>query len=759
MDQIILEGSVESIIYRNDINGFTVFSVKPSIGLSKKEKFDEIICTATVPDINIGENARLSGSYVMHPSYGRQFSAAFFEKKMPESTDGITKYLASGVIKGIGEKTAKRIVDRFGEKTLSILEEHPERLCEIKGITPEKARTIGTIIQEQALLRHTMIFLQTYGISPIYSQKIFKKYKDSTIEVISTNPYILADDIVGIGFKTSDIIAAKLGMERDSSFRIKSGIKYCLNEALGNGHVFLPREILIRQSVELLGVDVQSIENALAQLQFERVTYQDSVNEVNVIYLNSYFYMENYVARKLSELAMNKSSKTNMEIIAENIKKAEKETGTTLAENQKEAVTMALMCGVLVVTGGPGTGKTTTINTIIKLLNAEERKIELAAPTGRAAKRMSEATGFETKTIHRLLGSSFSEGSDSTQQFEKNEDSPLEADIIIIDESSMVDISLMYHLLRATDYGTKLILVGDVDQLPSVGAGNVLKDIIQSEMVPVVRLTEIFRQARQSAIVMNAHRINHGEYPILNEKGSDFFFVKRHTAESVSDSIVELITQRLPNFNNCDSLKDIQVLTPMRKSILGVSGLNPLLQRALNPPHPSKAEKEMRSMIYREGDKVMQIKNNYNMQWRVLDDLGRQVEEGTGVFNGDEGLIKKIDDVNETIRVKFDDGRIVTYDYSQLDELELSYAITIHKSQGSEYRVIVIPMYSGPPMLMSRNLLYTAVTRAKELAVIVGMSGTLYRMVDNNSEINRYTSLCERIKKLTNVIGGCDSVN
>lgn len=737
-EDVILEGTIDNVIYQNNENGYAVFSI-----LCEKVV---IVCTAYIELVREGESIKVVGSYIMHPSYGKQLNVKSYEKTVPTTTQGIEKYLASGVIKGIGVKLAKKIVDEFGETTLKVIEDYPEKLSILKGITLAKALTISSIFHEQKELRTAMLYLQEFGVSPVYAQKIYKKYRESTVDVVKTNPYRLADDILGIGFKIADSIAEKVGIDAYSPYRIKAGIKYCLSQATLNGHVYLPKNILLDNAFELLDIPVELIENNLSQLQIDKVIWQDKINDSEVIYLNSFFYAENFVAKKLLELSSNVISKSEgIDLVISNM---ETEDNIILAETQKEAVREALSNGVLVITGGPGTGKTTTINTIIKILKQDGYEIELAAPTGRAAKRMAETTGMEAKTIHRLLGITFVSEDTRKQNFDKNEENPIETDVIIIDESSMVDILLMSALLKAIQSGTRLILVGDVDQLPSVGPGNVLRDIIDSECLNVVRLTEIFRQAQESAIVMNAHRINKGKYPILNEKNKDFFFVRRTSLETVCDTILDLITTRLPSFINCDKMKDIQVLTPMRKSPLGIYNLNKIIQEKINPPSENKNEKEFRDIIFREGDKVMQLKNNYNMTWQLIDKIGKRTDDGLGVFNGDEGIISNIDSENEIMTVCFDENKYVDYDFTQLDELELSYAITIHKSQGSEYKIVIIPIHSGPPMLLSKNLLYTAVTRAKELAVIVGVEETLFRMVDNNREVSRYTSLNLRIKKL-----------
>ena len=738
-EEIKITGTIEDIIFHNNDNGYAVFTVET--------KDDEIVCVGYVPSLHTGESIDILGNWTMHPTYGKQLQISYFEKTVPTTLEGMEKYLASGVIKGIGAKTAKKIVDRFGEATFYIIEEKPDGLVEIKGINFEKAMTINKTFVEQNGLRRAMLFLQDFGITPSYAMKIFKKYKEKTYEIVKTNPYKLADDIFGIGFKMADKLATSSGIAPDSPFRVKAAIKYALTQASSNGHVYLPKIELMTQVSEMINIPSEIIENSIVELQLNHQVWQDTINDEPVVYLNVFYYSEISVAKKLIELSMLYSPNNYIDI-EKIIDKCENKNGIKLAPKQREAVMEAMTNGVLVITGGPGTGKTTTINTIIQLLKEDEQEIVLAAPTGRAAKRMTEATGMDAQTIHRLLGISFMGEDGRGQTFDKNQDNPIDADVVIIDESSMVDISLMTSLLNAIMPGTRLILVGDVDQLPSVGAGNVLKDIIKSKKIPVVRLNEIFRQAQESAIVMNAHRINNGESPILNEKDSDFFFVRRSYVEDAVAAIGELITKRLPSFLDCDGFSNIQVLTPMRKSPLGVQNLNNMLQNVLNPASKGKNEKEFRGIVFREGDKVMQIKNNYNLAWKIYNSHGKRTDEGIGVFNGDQGIIESIDIVNELITVSYDDNKLVDYDFTQIDELELAYAITIHKSQGSEYPVVIIPIHSGPPMLMSRNLLYTAVTRAKQFVVIVGISETINKMVQNNKEVNRYTSLNLRLENM-----------
>ena len=749
MDNIKIEGSVENIIYFNEENEYVIFSI-----LSEEYGHifpkAEIVCVGYIHKLNLGENIILEGNVINHPTYGRQFNVKSYQKSIPKTEKGIEKYLASGSIKGIGKTIAGRIVAMFGVETLDIIEKSPEMLSRIKGISKKKALEIGHIFLEQEGLRRTMIYLQEHGLSASLCMKVYKYFKDNTISIIETNPYRLVDEVFGIGFKSADDIAKKVGIKKDSEYRIKAGIKYILNRSANLlGNVFLPEEILLQDAKELLDVDIDLISVNVSKLQMERQICVEKTDIGNIVFLNIYYYSESFVAKKILELS---NSKTKyLRKYDKFLDDIEKDNSIKLANNQKKAIKEAMTNGVLVITGGPGTGKTTTINTIIAMLKNEGYEIELCAPTGRAAKRMSEATGLEAQTIHRLLGMNFSEQGRKMQSFERDEDMPIEADAIIVDECSMIDIILMSNFLRAVANKTRLILVGDVDQLPSVGAGNVLRDIINSGCINVVRLDEIFRQARESAIVTNAHRINNGQYPILNEHDKDFFFLNRFNIEDISETIVELITERLPKFLNIKDYKEIQVLSPMKKSYLGVENLNNILQKALNPYHIDKREKEYKNLVFREGDKVMQIKNNYNMVWEFIKN-NKVKDKGVGVFNGDEGIISRISNEDEYIEVVFDDFKYVKYDFTRLDELVLSYAITIHKSQGSEYKAVIMPIHSGPPMLFNRNLLYTGVTRAKELAVIVGIDRTLKNMVDNNMQIDRYSYLKNRIINLSQFI-------
>lgn len=737
--QVIIEGVVEDIIFQNKDNGYTVCTIE--------YEGEEVACVGVIPDVHSGEDLRMIGEWTTHHIYGKQFKVEFYERSIPTTVQGIEKYLGSGVIKGIGPKLAKRIVKHFGTDTFRIIEQEPLVLAQIKGISESKANQISEIFHEQYELRRAMLFLQDYGITPNYASKIYKKYRDQTMQVIQTNPYRLAEDIWGIGFKKSDEIAARMGISKDSPYRIKTGILYVLNSFSNNGHTYMPKQILMQQTTQLLEITPEQVENGMIELHIGKDIIIKTQKGIDIVYLSAFYHAEQWIARRLVDMAEYEDYGPNPHI-EKDIDQFQKDNGIELASEQRVAVKEALSNGVVVITGGPGTGKTTTINTIIHMLEKQELEVMLAAPTGRAAKRMSEATGREAQTIHRLLEIEFIQEDSKKQSFTRNEENPIDTDVLIVDEMSMVDVVLMNALLKAMIPGQHLILVGDADQLPSVGAGNVLKDIINSQRIKVVRLTQVFRQAQESAIIMNAHRINQGEYPISNQKDTDFFFMQRSNQNEAVDTLLELATQRLPKFQKCDPLRDIQILAPMRKGVLGVQELNKSLQDALNPPHPSKVEKEFRTGIFRTGDKVMQIKNNYNTPWKIYSDAGIKYDEGVGVFNGDCGIIQEIDHSRELITVVFDDQKTVEYDYGQLDELELAYAVTIHKSQGSEYPVVILPIHSGPPMLLNRNLLYTAVTRAKELVVIVGLRETVNKMVDNNKEIERFSSLGTHIKNM-----------
>ena len=736
-----ITGYIDHIIFRNEDNGYTVMVLK---GGSEE---DELTCVGSFPVVTQGASVELEGNFTQHPVYGKQFQAVRLTEKMPEDALAMERYLGSGAIKGIGAALAGRIVRHFGDDTFQIVENEPERLSEVKGISEKKAREIAMQIAEKSDMRKAMMFLQKYGISLNLGAKIYQKYGDSVYSVLQENPYRLADDISGVGFKIADEIAYRIGIHTDSDYRIKSGMVYTLLQATGEGHVYLPKDELFQRAAELLGVDSSYMEKHLVDLAMDRKIVQKEQGDQILIYPAQYYYLELNTARMLRELDV--FCPEDEKIVERRIVQIEKETGTVLDEMQKKAVQEAAGHGLLILTGGPGTGKTTTINAIIRYFEGEGAEIRLAAPTGRAAKRMTEATGYEAQTIHRLLELSGMPEDDREGQpihFERNAENPLETDVIIIDEMSMVDIHLIHSLLMAVTAGTRLILVGDENQLPSVGPGNVLRDIIRSGQFPVVELKKIFRQASESDIVVNAHKINKGEQVEINNKSRDFFFLKRYDADIIIRVVIALIQEKLPKYVEAKPF-EIQVLKPMRKGLLGVERLNQILQRYLNPPDASKKEKEIGQGLFREGDKVMQVRNNYQLEWEIRGRYGIPIEKGVGVFNGDTGIIKTINEFAETAEVEFEDGRWAEYSFKQLDELELAYAVTIHKSQGSEYPAVIIPLLSGPRMLMNRNLLYTAVTRARKCVTVVGSEETFRDMIRNEKQQRRYSSLDQRIQE------------
>lgn len=737
-----IEGYVDHIIYRNQENGYTVASLIVD--------GEELTCVGTFQALSEGETICGKGRYTEHPSYGQQFSICSYETVVPQDAFAIERYLGSGAIKGIGAALAARIVRKFGDDTLRIIEEEPERLAEVKGISERKAREIAEQVEEKADMRKAMMFLQKYGISQTLGVKIYQQYKQDMYRILKENPYKMAEDINGIGFKMADEIASRIGIHTDSDYRIRSGLLYILLLATGEGHVYLPKKLLLERAQQLLGVQADYMEKHLTDLSIDRKIVikeieTDHTGKQQVIYASQYYQIELHTAQMLHELNVKDTAEEG--VLQEKIKQIQRAEKIDLDEKQQEAIKEAVRNGLMVITGGPGTGKTTTINAIIRYFEMEGLDIYLAAPTGRAAKRMTEATGYEAKTIHRLLElTGIPEESSARVHFERNAQNPLEADVIIIDEMSMVDIFLMHALLSAVVTGTRLILVGDVNQLPSVGPGSVLKDIIRSGEFPVVELTKIFRQASQSDIVVNAHKINQGIPVVLDNKSMDFFFLKRYDANVIISVVITLIQKKLPKFVDAQPY-DIQVLTPMRKGLLGVERLNGILQQYLNPPEKEKKEKEHGNGLFREGDKVMQIKNNYQIEWEVRGLYGIPVEKGVGVFNGDTGILREINTFAETVTVEFDERRFVEYSFKQLDELELAYAITIHKAQGSEYPAVIIPLLGGPKMLMNRNLLYTAVTRARRCVTLVGDEKTFEEMENNRMEQSRYTTLDLRIKE------------
>ncbi|WP_195940709.1 SF1B family DNA helicase RecD2 [Romboutsia sp. 1001713B170131_170501_G6] len=728
-----LEGMISDIVFKNEDNGYTIAH------LANSE--NEVVIVGCMPTLSVGESIEVEGKWTNHKTYGTQFEVNKFMPVTPTSLEGIYVYLSSGMIHGIGEKMAKKIVDKFGVSTLDIIQNNPHRLSEVDGIGQKKIDQIVKSYEENRELRNIIIELSPYGITPNYCMKIYKKYKNKAIEVINKNPYKLAEDIRGVGFKIADNIASKIGIEKNSKDRVSQGILYTLNQSLGNGHTYLPENILIQEAIKLLGVKVELVKECILELAYDQKIHIEKKDNQHLIYLIPYYLSENGVCKQIIKLSQHEFKDLNIDI-EEEIRIVEKEEGIKLANNQMLAVKEAIEGGVVIITGGPGTGKTTTINTIIKIFENNNQEVVLAAPTGRAAKRMSETSSKEAKTIHRLLEMGYATDSDELQ-FMKNEEEPIKADVIIIDEVSMVDILLMYSLLRAIKPGTRVILVGDSDQLPSVGAGNVLKDMIDSCVIKVVRLTEIFRQAQESMIVVNAHKINNGQPLHLNSKGKDFFFIRKSTNEEIINEIIGLVSERLPKFYNVDKLKDIQVLSSMRKGDLGVTNLNIELQKHLNKPEKYKVEETFQRRIFRVGDKVMQIKNNYTRKWENED----KTDSGEGIYNGDIGYVYHIDKDKRTVYVIFDQMKIVSYTYDELDELDHSYCTTIHKSQGSEFPVVVIPITWAPPMLLSRNLLYTAVTRAKKLVVLVGDVKYLEYMIKNNRINNRHSNLSYKLNK------------
>lgn len=728
-----LEGMISDIVFKNEDNGYTIAHLA--------NPDNEVVIVGCMPTLSVGESIEVEGKWVNHKTYGTQFEVNKFMPITPSSLEGIYVFLSSGMINGIGEKMAKRIIDKFGVNTLDIIQNDPDRLKEVEGIGVKKINQIVKSYEENRELRNIIIELSPFGITSNYCMRIYKKYKSKAIDIINKNPYKLAEDIRGIGFKIADDIASKIGIEKNSKDRVCQGIIYSLNQSLGNGHTYLPEHILIQESHKLLQVDIDLIKQCIMDLTYDQKIHIEKMNGQNLIYLIPYYLSENGVCKQIVKLAQAEFKNLNIDI-EEEIRVVEEEANIKLATNQAKAVKEAIESGVVIVTGGPGTGKTTTINTIIKIFENNDQEVVLAAPTGRAAKRMSETSNKEAKTIHRLLEMGFATDSDQLE-FMKNEEEPIKADVIIVDEVSMVDILLMYSLLRAVKVGTRLILVGDSDQLPSVGAGNVLKDLIDSNVINVVELNEIFRQARESMIVVNAHKINNGQPLHLNAKGKDFFFIKKSTNEEILQEIIGLVNERLPKFYNVDKIKDIQVLASMRKGDLGVNNLNVELQKYLNQPEKYKVEESFQKRIFRVGDKVMQIKNNYTKKWENED----STDSGEGVYNGDIGYVYHIDKEKRTVYVIFDNSKIVSYKYDELDELDHSFCTTIHKSQGSEFPVVVIPITWAPPMLLSRNLIYTAVTRAKKLVVLVGDVKYLEYMIKNNRTNERYSNLAYKLNQ------------
>ena len=741
MEMDNITGYVDHIVYQNSDNGYTVMTLVA--------EGEEVTCVGMCKGLGQGENISAEGEYIEHPVYGRQFKIQTYETVAPTDCAGMERYLGSGAIRGVGEALAARIVKKFGDDTFRIIEEEPERLAEVKGISERKAQEIAVQMEEKKDLREALVYLQQYGISNTLAVKIYNTYGMEMYSVMRENPYRLAEDVSGVGFRIADEIAGRIGIHTDSDYRIRSGILYTLLQAVGEGHCFLPLELLLRRASELLGVSEENIRPQVDNLIMDRKL----VAKGDAVFAAAYYYAELNCANMLRNLnipmleaenlpAQDMAIRKRLERMAENL-------SMELDELQLKAVEESIKNGLFILSGGPGTGKTTTINMIIRYFESEGMDIFLAAPTGRAAKRMTEATGFEAKTIHRLLELNSALSDDDTRRanFERNQENPLEADVVIIDEMSMVDIQLFQALLKAILPGTRLILVGDVDQLPSVGPGQVLRDLMNSEAFPMVTLEKIFRQAGESDIVVNAHRINKGEQIALDNKSRDFFLLERNDVNVIYKHMIQLIREMLPKYVNATPF-DIQVLTPMRKGSLGCETLNGILQRYLNPADPHKKEHSYGNTVFREGDKVMQIKNNYQLEWEIVGRYNIPIDKGMGVFNGDMGRVLEINETMSTLLVEFDDGRRVNYPFSGLEELELSYAITIHKSQGSEYPAVILPLLGGPRMLFNRNLLYTGITRARNCVTILGSSETVRNMIDNVSENRRYTALESRIREI-----------
>ncbi|WP_312647499.1 SF1B family DNA helicase RecD2 [Aminipila sp.] len=733
----VKKGTIEDIIFRNKENGYTIAVVED-------EDKDEIFtAVGYLPFADNGRCYEFIGTWKTHPTYGEQFEVTEAKEMLPTSTRGIEDFLASGAIKGIGKKTAALIVGKFGLDTLRIMEELPDRLSEIEGIGPKKADTIGEAFKEKRAVAEVSMFLQQFGITANYAIRLYREYGMAAIDIVSQNPYQLVSDVYGIGFKKADAIAEKIGLAKDDEYRIQSGVKFTLNYYVNEGHTYIPQKLLCEKAGQLMDISTEAVSDVLVGMAFEGDLQIENLEGQTVVFLMPYFMAEQNVCKRL--IAVNNAA---LKIINADLDSligiTENEKGLELSENQKFAVKSSLQNGVSVITGGPGTGKTTIINAIMNILDHSGMKTAIAAPTGRAAKRITETSGYYASTIHRLLEYYYSEGED-VMRFGKTEENPLDYDVVIIDEASMIDILLMNGLMNAIVPGTRLIFVGDSDQLPSVGAGNVLRDIIDSEVIYSVKLTEIFRQAKESLIVVNAHKINKGENPDCNEKDKDFFFLQKNSEKDMLETIKDLCVRRLPAyFKECDAMKDMQLLTPVRKGLLGSINLNKEMQAVLNPSNPDLAEQKYGEKIFRVNDKVMQIKNNYQMTWKRIEDF----TEGQGVFNGDVGFISHIDKEFNEVVVVFDDSKYVTYDVTHLDELELAYAVTVHKSQGSEFPIVIMPVTWFPPVLATRNLLYTAVTRGKQAVVLVGSMNKMYAMVQNNRITDRFTGLKARLQSL-----------
>ncbi len=737
-----IKGYVEHVIYRNEENHYTV--------LELVAEGKAVTVTGTFDNAAEGETIEAEGEFVKHAIYGRQFKVSSYRSMLPDDVLSIERYLGSGAVKGIGESLAARIVARFGKETFAIIEKEPERLAEIKGISEKKAREIAAQLEDKKGTRDAMMFLQKYGITNTMAIKIYRQYGTEIYGILQENPYRLAEEVEGIGFKAADDIAAKIGIHVDSDYRIRSGLLYTLLLAGGEGDMYLPLPELRARTAELLGLSEEAVDPVIPNMAMDKKLVIKNQGNTAAVYGGNAYYTELDCARMLHDLMLAGSGgdAREEERLYQSISRIEEEQQFTLDDLQRRAVAEAMKNGVFILSGGPGTGKTTTTKTIIELLDKEGMEFHLAAPTGRAAKRMQETTGYEARTIHRMLELN---GAVSEQgrrvRFERNEENPLEADAVIIDEMSMVDIYLFHALLKAVTVGTRLIFVGDANQLPSVGPGQVLRDLMESGCFPMVVLNKIFRQAKESDIVVNAHLIHEGKEIALDNRSRDFFFLERDNVNVIYKHMIQLITGKMPAYVNAQPY-EIQVLTPMRKGALGAESLNRILQQYLNPPAPDKKEYLFGENVFREGDKVMQIKNNYQLEWEVLGAYGIPVDRGAGVFNGDMGRIVCVDEAARTLRVQYDEGRMVNYEYANLEELELAYAITIHKSQGSEYPGIIMPLLSAPRMLLNRNLLYTGITRARGCVTILGSRQTIAQMIANADEQERHTGLVYRLREL-----------
>ncbi len=754
---MIREGYIRKIIYQNDDNGYSVFVVEETEG-------DEVF-VGTAAGIAEGMYIQADGEYVHHQQYDIQFKMNSFELSMPDDIEGIERFLGSGAIKGIGEALAKRIIKKFKSDTLRIIDEEPERLAEVKGISETAAERIALYYQENRSFRNVVMFFSGYGISTKLAIKIYKEFGDTVYQVVRKNPYEIADRVEGVGFKKADEIAMKSGIQMNSEFRVKSAVLYQLRQFQEEGHMYVPEEMLTNSTYHLLTDDSMDFEsfsdelhNSIMALEMDSKVVVKKVCSENAVYLRRNYYVENASAEKLMDLKMKFEIDENA--LDKAVEHIEKNENITLEPEQKTAIENSIRSGVAVITGGPGTGKTTIIRAVIEYFIGAGIVTLIAAPTGRAAKRINESTGYEAKTIHRMLefsGIPAPDGKGTIYSFVRNEENPLECGAVIIDEASMIDSMLFLNLLKAIPDGTRLVLVGDTDQLPSVGAGNVLADIISSECFSVTKLNRIFRQGEESSIVGNAHKIRNGEHLEVNNNSSDFFFFPSIDAAEITEIVKSLIKTRIPNYFHIPQ-QDIQVMTPMRKYALGVEELNKKLQQELNPEAAAKAEKRFGDIIFREGDKIMQIRNNYKQEWHIENKDGIITDEGVGVFNGDMGVIKKINDFDEKVIILFDDGRVSEYSYNSLDELEHAFAITIHKSQGSEYPAVIIPLLGGPPKLLNRNLIYTAITRARKIVAIVGDYRRVNEMIDNINEQKRYTSFDIRLVEIEKRIEETDNL-